>query len=113
MAVTPPTRTGPSTFCRAVRRLRTVFSAPAESAASVSVACSIRSPATTVGEPGGVPGGPTGWMPASVTGREPLGESFESTANELTPLFLKVTDVISSSCAAGLTMTAGLPDPPA
>ena len=82
VAVVPPTSPTPA---NSARRLRTVCSAAAESAASVNVVCSSTSPLTTVGSGAGDPGGPTAVMPSAVMGALPLGESAAVTATDPTP----------------------------
>ena len=82
VAVVPPMRAVPD---RSARSSRTVSIASSLSAAAVRVASSMTSPSSTVGAGGGVPGRPTGWIPAVVTGAEPEGEAFETTLTEATP----------------------------
>ena len=81
VAVAPPMRAVPDS---SVRNSRTMSMASSLSAVAVRVARSMTSPLSTVGAGGGVPGRPTGWIPAFVTGAEPEGEAFETTLTEAT-----------------------------
>ena len=82
VAVAPPMRAAPDS---SVRNSRTMSMASSLSAVAVRVASSMTSPLSTVGAGGGVPGRPTDWIPALVTGAEPEGEDFETTLTEATP----------------------------
>ena len=110
VAVTPPT-TAPVPSSD-VRRRRTVSSADVESAAAVSVPCSITSPSTTVGSGAGVPGRPTGWTPSFVTGADPLCESFAVTVTPSMPLSASSASAAFCRESFATTTWTGLPDPP-
>ncbi len=112
MAVTPPTIASGSTPCTASRSSRTVRSASAESAASVSVTCSMTRPSTTVGSSGTSVGNGKG--SASVpTGIVPVGE-FADERDDPVHAVESVSRGSASSVSrsSSPTTTAGLPEPP-
>ncbi len=97
VAVSPPTSAvpAPRASSRSTRSSRTVCSAAAESAASVSVPISRTSPSETVGAGAGVPGGPTAVYTASPSSTStvacPVGESSDAVATDSMPSLLLMT----------------------
>src|SRR5699024_5731655 len=70
-------------------------------------------PSTTVGPPLGPSGPPRGWTPSLVTGKNPAGDSSETTVIDATPSLSSVVAATFSNSSSPVTMTVGLPDPAA